>query len=454
MKKHQPIIVRGNQKGKGFHLFKAPAEEHALTVMKRKVMIAGTAATLGVFVLLLAVGQHATLDFTLLVTGLVALCSMISYDVISRRVWEKKLSLKLDRLCENHDRLVREVARNRGDIAVIKEGLGQMAHSVEEQGRHLSPTDTVEGRMIETMVTRLGALGDMPRTEATDKHAEDVMKLEMTPPPARPAPLSELDDEMAPDFEQYSDDVVAELIRHAVRNDRIDVFLQPIAGLPHRRPRMYEAYARIRAAGGVYLPASRFMTMAKKEELVPAIDNHLLLRTLEILRDRRNSEGDTPYVLNISSQTLSDRGFMNDLVSFLSQNHKMAGRLIFELPQKELEENNETLSPILDGLSKLGCRFSMDRVRSRVININLMKSMHIRFIKMDAEWLIKEGGSNSGFSRIIRMKKQLDQAGIDLVAERIEAEDTLRELLDFNVDYGQGYLFGKPDHYAAYRVAA
>jgi len=106
---------------------------------------------------------------------------------------------------------------------------------------------------------------------------------------------------------------------------------------------------------------------------------------------------------------------------------------------------------ILDGLSRLGCRFSMDRIRNRTININALKNRHIRYIKLDAAWLIRNANAQNGGQRISRLKRKLDIAGIDLIVERMETERYVRELLDFNIDYGQGYLFGKPDHYATYR---
>jgi cyclic-di-GMP phosphodiesterase TipF (flagellum assembly factor) len=34
--------------------------------------------------------------------------------------------------------------------------------------------------------------------------------------------------------------------------------------------------------------------------------------------------------------------------------------------------------------------------------------------------------------------------GIDLIAERVETEDTVLEILDLDVPYGQGHLFGTP----------
>ena len=47
--------------------------------------------------------------------------------------------------------------------------------------------------------------------------------------------------------------------------------------------------------------------------------------------------------------------------------------------------------------------------------------------------------------RLKRIKTELDSNGIDMIDEKIESEKQLIELLDLDIDYGQGYLFGKPE---------
>jgi len=41
-------------------------------------------------------------------------------------------------------------------------------------------------------------------------------------------------------------------------------------------------------------------------------------------------------------------------------------------------------------------------------------------------------------------KKLLSRHGLNLIAERVEERKTVLQLLDFGVDYAQGYLFGEP----------
>ena len=42
------------------------------------------------------------------------------------------------------------------------------------------------------------------------------------------------------------------------------------------------------------------------------------------------------------------------------------------------------------------------------------------------------------------LKQRLNDNDIDLIVEKLEAEEDLIELLDYDIDFGQGYLFGEP----------
>jgi cyclic-di-GMP phosphodiesterase TipF (flagellum assembly factor) len=42
------------------------------------------------------------------------------------------------------------------------------------------------------------------------------------------------------------------------------------------------------------------------------------------------------------------------------------------------------------------------------------------------------------------LKGALDRVAMDLIVEKIENEEMLKDLLDLQIDFGQGYLFGAP----------
>lgn len=465
----QTSAPAANKRGEGFRFLRVrPKIDIGAAITSRRARIA-LFTGIGTLVAFTVVTQ-INADNAFIMLAVLGVGALLVYDILSRRHWENTLTEQIRTLSHNHDRLVREVARNRGDIMTIKEGLHDTAAAVQDMGRNHTPAHSVEARMIETIITQLGAMGQKPRTqlapEMTTSTAiqppqqaiamieadplDDILQLEVAPPPRLPDTQGALEAALGPNFNMFSDTVVLELIRHAVRHDHLDVFAQPVVSLPQRKLRMYEIFARLRANAGTYIPAARYLELAQKESLLPAIDNLLLLRGLQILRDRRDDAAEVPYILNITGATLSDTGFMNDLVAFLAQHRRLAGQLVFELPLEDAESPSKTLDALLDGISRLGCRFSVDQVRKRRIDVARLRARNIRFLKLDAAWLLREAAQNGGAARIIRLKKQLDSSGIDLIVEKIENDRQLTELLDFGIDFGQGFLFGKPDLHAVY----
>ncbi len=84
------------------------------------------------------------------------------------------------------------------------------------------------------------------------------------------------------------------------------------------------------------------------------------------------------------------------------------------------------------------------RVESFDIDVEELVERHVAFVKMDARALIDELDDADASIQLDRVKRGLARAGIKLIAEKIEQEEQLVELLEFGIDFGQGYLFGAP----------
>jgi cyclic-di-GMP phosphodiesterase TipF (flagellum assembly factor) len=242
-----------------------------------------------------------------------------------------------------------------------------------------------------------------------------------------------------------TDAQVMQLVHQAVEADWVDLFLQPIVNLPQRKIRFFEMFSRIRIKDEIYLPAERYIAVAMQHDLLPVIDNLLLLRALQFIRDTAEEDANRAWFCNITSLTLNDPKFMGDLVEFIAQNRALAPRLVFEMAQQDLATMNPDALPVLDGLSHLGCRFSMDQVREMAFDFEHLAARHIRFVKVDAGAVLRELRQSGGLLRMKRLKAALDRRGIDLIVEKVESDAQVIELLDIEIDYGQGYLFGKPE---------
>src|SRR5262249_3373502 len=106
-------------------------------------------------------------------------------------------------------------------------------------------------------------------------------------------------------FDGKSEEEVAGIIREAIAEDRIDLYLQPIVTLPQRKVRFYEALSRLRLVDGKIITASDFIASARKAGFAPLIDQRLVLRCVQIVRRLAAKNRDVSLFLNIAPETLA-----------------------------------------------------------------------------------------------------------------------------------------------------
>jgi len=237
---------------------------------------------------------------------------------------------------------------------------------------------------------------------------------------------------------------ILDLLRDGLRENRVEIALQPIVSLPQRKRRFFECYSRVKAADGRMLVPEQYLDIAERHGLVTAIDNMLLFRCIQMLRRLRKANASVGFFLNISQRTLADRDFFREFINLMSQNAELAPAIIFEFSQRAWDSADATLYRDLDRLAQLGYRFSLDKITNLDIDIQALSSRHFRFVKIEAARLAQAAASGAMGDDPRGFKRLLDSYAIDLIVDRIESEPMLLELLELSIDFGQGYLFGEP----------
>jgi len=245
---------------------------------------------------------------------------------------------------------------------------------------------------------------------------------------------------MPPIARDLDDRAVLDILREGLQEERVELALQPIVSLPQRKRRFYECFSRVRAGHGLVIMPEQYIALAERAGLITAIDNMLLFRCIQLLRKIRHRNLDIGFFCNISQHTLADRAFFRDFVRFMQDNAELAANIVFEFPQRALTSLGDNLRRDLDELGRLGFRYSLDQVTQLDLDADWLSSQRFRFVKVDAARLLAPDSPVDPSE----LKKRLDARGIDLIVEKIETEAVLVELLDLNIDFGQGYLFGEP----------
>jgi len=244
-------------------------------------------------------------------------------------------------------------------------------------------------------------------------------------------------------FNGLDRDGIIAAINSAIEGSRIELYLQPIVTLPQRKVRYYEALSRLKADNGDLVAACDFLKFAEAGGLMPKLDNLSVLRCVQVVRRLLLKNRDIGLFCNLSSATLTDSGFPRFL-EFAEANRAIAPALVFEFTQEAVRGMGPIEHESLAALAERGFRFSMDNLTDLRVEPRELTERGFRFIKAPAALLLNRIGAASTDIHPADLSDLLGRFGIDLIAERIEAEGAVVDLLDYDVRFGQGFLFSPP----------
>jgi cyclic-di-GMP phosphodiesterase TipF (flagellum assembly factor) len=355
-------------------------------------------------------------------------------------------------------------------VADLSRGTADLARQVVEISRRLNAIEPRIDKAAERARTtaeplqrEIGELGVLVRqiAETVASHAAILQNQTSAPPPppAKPAVtvqtlaaavsdgalnLSEADAVGGRRLLGMSRDEVADLISQAIDAGRVDLYLQPIVTLPQRKVRAYEALSRLRMEDGEVVPAIDFIEVADSVGLTPKIDTLLAFRCVQVLRRLQLKSRDVSLFCNISAATLNDASSFRQFMDYMDANRALASSLTFEFSQTDYRGFGPLEKESLAALAERGFRFSLDHVTDLRMEPKELADQWFRYLKVPAKLLLDRTTGAKTDIHPEDLADLLARSGVDLIAERIESENTVVDLLDYDVRFGQGFLFSPP----------
>lgn len=359
-----------------------------------------------------------------------------------------------------------------GQISDLSRGTADLARQVAEFGRRLS---AIEGRVtsantagadrLQSMIGEINELGGLVKQLANSVAAHDDLiaagiltaaapagkaddggqketpaaAATVAPPIAAPAPM------LAPDAAiSRKQSHVLTAVKNAIEENRLDLYLQPMVTLPQRKVRFYEAVTRLRDERDQIIAADDFVGIAEAAGLIGRIDHMVMLRCVQVLRRLMVRNKEVGIFCNVSAETLGHPGTFAQCLDFLEANRALAPSFVLEFKQSTLCNLGPTETEHLAALAQRGFRFSIDHVTDLRFEPRDLADRGVRFIKVPAALLLDPRQASSSDIHPSDLSDLLGRFGIDLIAERIEGERSVVDLLDYDVRFGQGFLFAPP----------
>ena len=281
----------------------------------------------------------------------------------------------------------------------------------------------------------------LPSIVSVDRlaNAPAVARLQFAPSASRPVPTNG----KTAAFARSDRDAVPGALRKAIAAGEIELHLQPVVALPQRKLRYYEALARLKTDAGELVAAGEFLSDADATALMPKIDYLAAARSVQIVRRLLLQKREVGLFCNLSAATLADPGF-SKFLELTDANRAIAAALVFEFAQSAVRTMGAIEHASLAALAERGFRFSMDNLADLRVNARELNDCGFRFVKVPAALLFNRLGAVAADIRPADFSEQLGRFGIDLIADRIENENTVIDLLDYDVRFGQGVLFSPP----------
>ncbi len=331
---------------------------------------------------------------------------------------------------------------------------------LREQVSDLSQTFIVQARDIEKVRAELDALSEEHRQDSgsrNDQMASQMGMLETLVKQLaegvehRRAEPGERDDDdfMLVDLEEANataieDAALLSKIRKSLDENRVDLYLQPIVTLPQRKTRYYEGLSRLRSADGEIILPSDYLKVAENAGMMPIIDNLLLFRCVQVVRRMVERNREIGVFCNISPHSLLDAEFFSQFVEFMQHNTDLKDSLVFEFAQRMVDAFGPLELESLDALRELGFSFSMDRVTNLDINAEALEAKGFRYVKVDCELLLNRERSAGAQIHPADLSELLKRRDLELIVEKVESEKSIVDLLDYGINFAQGYLFAEP----------
>ena len=243
----------------------------------------------------------------------------------------------------------------------------------------------------------------------------------------------------------YSDIIKAVQCMDALYDDRLCLFAQPIVPLQgnDQHAPWYEILLRVVADDGEVVSPGLLIPAAERYGQMASIDRWVIDKTLKEFQ-ALSEHSEIRLSLNLSGISISSGDIPNYIVSKFDEYEVLADRICFELTETATVKSVSQVLDLMGRLKERGCHFALDDFGSGVSSFKYLKQFPFDFLKIDGS-LIQDIATDSTDTAMVRAIEQLSASlGLKSIAEWISNSEVDQMVTSLGIDYGQGFLYGKP----------
>ncbi len=231
-----------------------------------------------------------------------------------------------------------------------------------------------------------------------------------------------------------------EIVHKAIESFNIISYFQPIVNNKTKEIVKYESLVRLINEAGEVMAPYLFLDISKQSKSYFKITKIVLKNSFEALY-KTNKD----ISINLSALDIEQEKITNFIFELLEEHRHYSHRIVFELLEDEYIEDIKIVENFILKSKQYGVKIAIDDFGVGYSNFERLLSYKPDILKIDGS-LVKNILIDSYSLSVVKTIVAFAKAkNIEVVAEFVENEEIYIILASLEVEYSQGYFFGKAE---------
>lgn len=238
---------------------------------------------------------------------------------------------------------------------------------------------------------------------------------------------------------------IEDMIISAIKNDRVQVYYQPIYSTEKKKFVSAEALVRIIDEEGNLIPPGAFIPVAEDTGLILQIGRIVFEKACRLMVDEKLYEKGIEYLeINLSAVQCMRTDLADVFINIIKKIGINPGMVNLEITESMAINSTDILINNMEKMRSVGVQFSLDDFGTGYSNLDYLLELPISIVKFDRKMTqayFENEKRRALMGGVINMIKAVD---LEIVAEGVEEKHQLDELSNIDIDFIQGFYFSKP----------
>ncbi|KGP63532.1 histidine kinase [Legionella norrlandica] len=234
-------------------------------------------------------------------------------------------------------------------------------------------------------------------------------------------------------------------LRKALEYEELHLYYQPKFNLLNMEIIGAEILLRWNNESLGEVSPNEFIPIAENTGLINDLGQWVLQKACsQIMKWSQQYNTMLSFSINISPIQLTNLQFPNILEKIMKEYQYPPGYLELEITENILMRDQIEVSKVLNIISNLGIKLSLDDFGKEYSSLNRLKTLPIDALKIDKSFISDIHNEQEKVVIIDIIIKLANELGMSIVAEGVETIAQLKYLVSRKCHFGQGFLLSKP----------